>query len=438
MENKRDKIPKIQVAKKPFEFLRNNKLRYSVIYGGAGSAKSWQVAIYLITHKFLTEPGVGIMCVRKTRPSVKISCYALIKHLLDKLEIEYVENKTELIITSVQTGAWFKFSGLDDPEKIKSIEGINYIWIEEATEITKKDDMQLNLRCRAVNRYGQNRIYRTFNPIDPIGNAWLKEITDKLNGETKGLKYQLYNTEVLHVTHKDNPFLAPEEREQIENLQNEDKEYDKIYRLGQWATPTYIVYDNWDIVQKIPEDCHLTYYGVDFGYVNPSAVVKCQTNDEGKDVYLSEVIYQTKLTNTELIEKMKMSIDFNDIIVADAAEPDRIEEIRGAGFNAIPATKGKNSLTEGIDRCKRKRLHILESSANIIKELKGYKYKVDKSDNILEEPLPFRDHAMDAMRYAIKKLDTDLNISTGFTFFELENEDDEFNKINDDRMWNVL
>ena len=409
---KQESTPTIQVAEKPYRFLTKASKRHAVMYGGAASAKSWQTAIYLVLHKFGRESGVGILCVRKTRPSVKASCYALIKTILSMAGMvsgkHYIENKTELTITSKLTGSWFRFGGLDDPEKIKSIEGINYVWVEEATEISRSDYLQLNLRCRAYNPSGsKNRLYRTFNPVDPAGNKWLKDLTDNPPADT----------EVLKVTHTDNPFLAQEERDQIENLINEDDQYDKIYRLGEWATPTFIIYNNWDIVDLVPNGYNITYYGIDFGYTSPSAIVKCQTNEEAKDVYISEDVYRTRLTNSDLIEQIKAcGITFNDVIVADAAEPDRIEEIRQAGYNIWPASKGQGSLTEGIDRCKRKRLHILDTAINIIEEIQGYKNKVDKDENVLEEPVPFRDHAMDAMRYAIKKLDTDLGIVLGIDF----------------------
>ena len=409
-----EKQPIIQAAEKPYRFLCRAYKRHVVLYGGAGAAKSWQIAIYLILHKFLQEPGVGILCLRKTMPAVRKSCYRLIIHLLAKAEISYTENKSNLIITSTDTGAWFEFGGLDDPEKLKSLEGINYIWAEETTEIAAKDYLQLNIRCRAKNPYGFNRLFRSFNPVDPVTNKWLKKITDNPPDDT----------EVLKLLHTDNPFLSEIEREQIERLRTEDAEYDKIYRLGEWATPTFIIYTNWDNYSDSPEHYPLVYYGLDFGYTNPTALVKIQTDDTARDIYMREIVYQTKLTNTDLIERIKHSeITQEDVIVADAAEPDRIAEIRQAGYNIHPAKKGQGSVTEGIDRCKRKRIHVHESSASLIEELGGYKNKVDKDDNISEDPVPFRDHGMDAMRYAVKKLDTDLGIVLGVEFIIPENDD---------------
>ena len=85
-------------------------------------------------------------------------------------------------------------------------------------------------------------------------------------------------------------------------------------------------------------------------------------------------------------------------IYADSAEPARIEEIRRAGFNIYPSDK---SIKDGIDFIKRQKLHILKDSVNLIKEIGGYKYKEDKDGNVMDEPVKFRDHLVDAMRYAI-------------------------------------
>jgi len=109
-----------------------------LLYGGAASAKSWSLALFLVK-KLYAETNIGCMVVRKTLPAVKTSCLKLIKHWLDLLEIDYIENKVECYINIVGSGSSFYFVGLDDVEKKKSFEGINYVWIEEATEITKKE-----------------------------------------------------------------------------------------------------------------------------------------------------------------------------------------------------------------------------------------------------------------------------------------------------------
>jgi len=394
---------RLRVAKRAYRWLsESQKARFHVLYGGASSAKSWSMAMYLAVEKFWKLPGVGILIVRKTQPSVAISCWRLMIHWLSELDLlrKCRVNNTSRMIWA-PNGSFMQFVGLDDPEKLKSIEGINYVWIEEATEIQEHDLWQLHIRCRGKNPHENNCIFLTFNPVDPIRNQWLRDMT-KLAPEGTYLQRPI---RVLMLTYKDNPFLAPEERATIEGLVDSDAEYNKIYRLGEWATPTNIIYDNYDVVETFPEIDDYGY-GLDFGYANPTAMVWCGVKDE-TDLYLREVIYETHLHNQDLIDKLPgIGITRNDMIVADSAEPAYIDEIAAAGWNVYPCVKsggqGNASFVRtGIDRVKRHRIHIHAESVNLIEEIGQYKWRQSKGGDVLDEPLKFRDHALDAVRYYV-------------------------------------
>ena len=94
------------------------------------------------------------------------------------------------------------------------------------------------------------------------------------------------------------------------------------------------------------------------------------------------------------------------VIKCDCADPERIEEIRRAGFNAEPCMKGANSVKNGIDKIKQHSLYITKRSVDVLKEIKSYKWKEDKDGRVLDEPLKFNDHAMDALRYACGDINT--------------------------------
>ena len=105
------------------------------------------------------------------------------------------------------------------------------------------------------------------------------------------------------------------------------------------------------------------------------------------------------MTNADLIRRLGELIeDKNKPIYADSAEPNRIQEITNNGFNCHPSDK---SVKDGIDFVKRKKLHIHQDSEDLLKEIKGYKWKEDKDGNVLEDPLKFNDHLLDALRYAL-------------------------------------
>ncbi len=126
-------------------------------------------------------------------------------------------------------------------------------------------------------------------------------------------------------------------------------------------------------------------------------------------LYVRELLYKTRLTNNDLIDELKkMNLRKNAYIFCDAEDPPRIEEIYRAGFNAVKSMK---EVKQGIDFVKRFKLKITKSSINLIKEIKSYSWKVDKNGKILDEPVKFNDHLMDAMRYAVYSYFKQFNIA---------------------------
>lgn len=387
----------VEVAPKNYNFLLDNAhIRNLLLYGGAGSAKSWSVAQYLLFEKFYKLQRIGILVVRKTLPALKSSAYELMLAQLRRYDLPHELNKSDLRITFGTN--FILFRGLDDVEKVKSIEGINYVWVEEATEITQFDFLQLSLRARADNPNPGciNQIFLSFNPVDET--SFLKPLTE----------VPKKNMKVCHSTFRDNPFLAPEEKAVIEDLINHDITYDAIYNKGLWASPGNVVYTNWRVIVDWPKRFDYISYGLDFGYNAPTALIQIGVRDGV--LYERELLYKTKLTNSDLITKLHELIPpplRGCVIVADSAEPDRIEEIYKAGFNIHPAVKGKNSVKDGIDKVKRFRTLIHNESTNLIAEKRAYKWKQDKNGNILDEVVPFKDHLMDAERYCISLLNFD-------------------------------
>jgi PBSX family phage terminase large subunit len=392
----------IPVNRKPYEWLQAHKKRIALLYGGASSSKSHTVAQFLVYERFCKLKGIGILVVRKTRPAVKTSCWRLLERYLGKAKVQYKPNLADLTIALPERGNFILCDGLDNIGKKKSIEGINYIWVAEMaglssdTRITQREFHLLDTICRNTPVAGCiNQIYGTFNPVDPVGNEWIENLTKR--GDTEDMS-------ILHLNHNENPFLSVAEHETIERLADKDPEYDKIYRKGEWATPSFIIYSNWDVVEQMPEKFDDRMWGLDFGYSgNPAALVE-QRWCGPDDVYERERIYQTNLTNPELIAKMKMIItEPTDEIVADCAEPKSIQEMRNAGFNIHPCQKGPDSVNFGINKVQSVRTHITADSLNMQKEKRGYKWKQDKDERQLDKPVKFMDHLMDAERYAIAR-----------------------------------
>ena len=377
-------MAKIRIIGKFDEFFVDNRNKEVLVsYGGAGSGKSYSTAQHIIL-RALEEKGKRFLITRKTLPALRMSCLQLVKDLLSEYEIPYEFNKSisEMWIGDNQ----ILFKSLDNPEKIKSSE-FNYIWAEEATELTHQDYLQLRLRLRRKNEL-KNQLIMTLNPIDQF--HWIRtQILD-----TPGI-----DTASLQSNYKMNPFLPDEYIEQLEGLAEVDENYYRIYALGEWGVLQNLIYPNWDVVDRMPENYDEIVYGLDFGYVNPTALLEIRIKEN--EIWIKEIIYQSHLTNAELIDLLKEKIDRGVSIYADSAEPQRIEEIYQAGFNVYSSEK---DVSFGINKVKQYKMHVLEDSVNLIKEIRSYKWKEDKEGRILEEPVKFNDHAMDAMRYALASI----------------------------------
>ena len=365
-------------------FLRSTQKRINLIFGGAGSGKSYTIAQHLIIDKFLKERNKRILTVRKTLPSLRITAYQLTLDLLGEYGIPYQQNKSEMTL-SFRDNVWL-FKSLDDREKIKSYEA-NYCWIEEATEIAHDDYLQLDLRLRRQTE-GINQMFLSFNPISKLNWIYTELIAKNVDIGTN------------HTTYLDNPFLNEAYVKRLTGLVDVDETFHQVYALGQWGVLKNIIYSNYKLIDRFPKSFDETIYGLDFGYNNPSALVEIGLKDNVP--YLWEQLYQTGLTTPDLIGRMdSLKIDKKAKIYGDSEDPNAIEQIFQAGYNIHPCRKGKGSVKAGIDYCKSRKLFIHQESANLIAELQSYKWREDKNGNVLEEPVKFKDHLCDSFRMAL-------------------------------------
>lgn len=401
----------IPVLEKPYAWLRSGgDTRFFILFGGASSGKSRTVALYLPAEKMFAQKNIGILVVRKTQPAVRKSCWRNVLAYCHKIKRntnrQFISRQTPELMIRADNGSFVQFEGLDDVEKLKSIEGINYVWVEEATEITERDLIQLSLRARNANPYGLNQIILTFNPVDPAGNAWLKKLTDPVGDDKQEAEGEFlkHKTKVMRLTIDDNPLLPQAERDIVEALVDQDDEYYKIYRLGQWAMPTQIIYRRWAIVPEIPANVKgQRIWGLDYGYsTSPAALVEIVFAGENA-LYEREHLYRTNLTNPELIEFLKGVVPEGEQIVADSAEPKSNQELRNAGLNVIDAEKGPDSVQFGIRAVQAISTNVTADSANLIHEKRMYKWQTDNNGDVKSpaKPVKLHDHLMDAERYAI-------------------------------------
>lgn len=199
--------------------------RILMVYGGAGSGKSYFVAQKLVL-RFIHERGHKFLILRKQQVNIKDSVWALILEVLLQFQFFSIKiNKSDRTITNLENGNVFLFRGLDEPEKIKSVQGISSMWLEESTEFLYNDFTQLLLRIRGRHENYVQYIL-SFNPISEY--HWLKtKLIDKLD--------KMPEAKYLHTTYKHNMFLTEQDHAQLESLKHTNPLYYQVYCLGEWG-----------------------------------------------------------------------------------------------------------------------------------------------------------------------------------------------------------
>lgn len=237
--------------------LLNCDKRYLVLYGGAGSGKSYFVAQQYIP-KLMANPDMKLLVVRKTGLTNRDTTFDVLKTIINT---SYIQDKNGNMISLSESrffdinetymtikgknGSKVIFRGIKDDkerEKVKSIQGITDIWIEEASELEEADFNQLDIRMRGKGR--KKHMILTFNPIDV--NHWLKKVfIDSDEKKDDSL--------VIKTTYKDNGFLDDAYIKLLESYKRTDPYYYDVYCLGNWGVLGNTVFDANAINNRIRE-----------------------------------------------------------------------------------------------------------------------------------------------------------------------------------------
>ena len=392
----------LQIKKNVFNakylpYLESYSNRFEVYFGGAASGKSYFVAQKKLFANLTKERRVTLIA-RKVGRTNRYSTFALIEGLIKSWGLArfFRINKSDLYIINETNGNRLLFVGREDVEKLKSIAGVTDIWIEEASEITEDDFKQINLRLRG-SEVKEKQIILSFNPVS--ANHWLKKYFFDNKPE---------NCVSIHSTYKDNRFLSDDDRAEIERLAEVDPVYWRIYGLGEWGILGGHILTNYRIEDFEPYDFKnrwilgRQYNGIDWGFNDPAAFIKVGFHD-GK-IYVYDEFYQRGLDNSELIKIGKDFFDHGARITADSSEPARIKEWKKEGFKIKGAKKGSDSVRFGLDFLRRHEIVINRSCQNFISEIQNYVYRKDKNGELLEEPVDFNNHLIDALRYALEDI----------------------------------
>lgn len=377
--------------------LFTNHLRYEIAWGGAGSGKSHMVARKIL-YRILKESDVkhNFLIIRKVDRTIKKSVWTLVKNIISKwgLTNEFSFNQTDRTMVYKANGSQIMFSGLDDVEKLKSIEGVTSIWCEEATELLQEDFEQLDLRLRGEHGC-LKQITLSFNPISD--QHWIKKVffDDPIEGVFD-----------LHTTYLDNSFIDDDYKLVMSNKKKSNPRYYNIYALGHWGTAEGLVFSN--VEQRLirPEEIVGLdqVQGLDFGYTNdPTAFNESYVDDVNKIIYVYDGFYEKGLSNDAIFE-MVMGLKLHKrMTTADSAEPKSIDYLATKGMRIRGAKKGADSINAGLDYLLDYKIvvnaHLLEFQT----EFDNYAWAVDKeTKKPTNKPMDDFNHFIDSLRYAFE------------------------------------
>lgn len=362
---------------------------YKVIQGGMRAGKTVAIMI-LLTGYAESYPNSTITVVGQSYGHLKDGPIADFKSIMKSTGRWDDErfNKSELNY-EFANGSVLQFRSID---KMKA-HGLSrdVLFMNEANAFTYETFDQLASRT-------EDFVIVDYNPTSKF---WAHE--ELVEGKHKN------RTSFTILTYKDNEALSPQVVENIESHKPADGEepsnYWTVYGLGQIGSLEGNVYSGWveSSAEEISATGRLVRYGLDFGFSNDeSALVAVYDMGENR-LGIVEKVFEKGILNSKYAEKFNVAqVDSSVLIVADAARPEAIAEIKAAGFRIVPADKNAGSVLRGIERVSEKQIYY--AGENLKREYLSYAWRKKRSGEILDEPQDGNDHLMDALRYAVDDL----------------------------------
>ncbi|QIK58282.1 PBSX family phage terminase large subunit [Erysipelothrix sp. HDW6A] len=384
------------------EHMMNNQNRKQHYFGGSSSGKSFSLAQRTVLDVL---EGRNYLICRNVATTIKRSVFNEIVKAMNNFKVrKYFDvNKSDFVITCTLNQSQILFTGLDDTEKVKSITPIKGvltdIWVEEATECNLKSIKQLEKRLRGRSKF-KKRMTFSYNPV--LKTSWL--YTEYFNGLWQDDKQYVEGNDVsiLKTTYKDNLFLSQDD---VDGMENETDPYHyEVYTLGNWGVLGAVIFKNWKVKEFDKEAFEKYRHGNDWGFSDdPFAYVRVSVDElkKKKKLYICDDLQATNLSNEEAAELIR-PIVASSLITSDSAEPKSIEKFKELRINAKAAKKGPGSLEFGIKFLQSLEIIVHPSCQNIINELSVYRFKEDKSGNVLPIPVDKDNHGIDALRYALE------------------------------------
>ena len=389
-----------------------NDWRYALLCGGRGNGRSGTASRYTISQLLSKEPTRGLI-MRATREDIRTSSWqGIMDRIIEQnaeplfritendMSIEYGENSIRAM--------GFRASSGSLTARLKSLEGINFVWIEEAEEIGEEEFRKLDDTLRTVK--GRIRIVLTMNT--PQRTHWIMQKWFDLgpHSETQGfyiprLKESVRDVLYIPGTWRENePNLDLATIERYQNYRKTKPDY--YWQVIEGLSPETKmgrIYNGWREVPDVPSGARLVGHWLDFGFDPDPAAIGSVYYFNGEYI-VDEKLYATGLVNADLARHLKLLSPAP--IIADSAEPKSIEELKRCDVsNVIPCSKGPDSVDFGIKHVQGIKVCYTSQSVNIKREYENYTFKLDRDGNNLgvEDP-KCANHHMSGIRYFMMEM----------------------------------
>jgi phage terminase large subunit len=364
--------------------------RYKGAHGGRGSGKSHAFAEAVIEAHVMDQRRRTV-CVREIQKSLSQSVKRLLELKIEQLGVQSYFEVQETQIKSTQGDGLIIFQGMQNhtSDSIKSLEGYDCAWVEEAQSLSQRS---LDL-LRPTIRKPESELWFTWNPrnsTDPIDVL--------LRGENTPPR-----TTVCQVNYKDNPWFPDVLKSEMEYDRGRDPDkYKHVWLGGYVGNSEARVFRNWTIEEFETPDNATHRLGADWGFAtDPTVLVRCHVI--GRTIYVDHEAYRV---GCEIMDTPDLFLTVPESekwpIVADNARPETISHMQRHGFPKImPAVKGPKSVEEGVEWLKSHDIVVHPRCKHTIDELTCYSYKTDGLTGAILPVLADRDnHLIDALRYA--------------------------------------
>lgn len=396
-----------------YDFIDNWEHKFYFLVGGYGSSKSYHVAVKLIK-KLLQEKRKALV-IREVFDTIRDSCFDLLEEVANAMGVEeYLTFTTSPMQVRFKNGSRIIFKGMDKPAKLKSLNGVSVVWIEECSEVKYEGFKEILGRLRHPTL--SNHIILSTNPVSKSNWCYKHFFQDRKNNVLILDDEELYrkrimivgNTYYHHSTVDDNFFVPASYVEQLDDLQVHDPDLYRVARKGQFGINGTLVFPQFEVQphEKVLElmkavKSPLEKNGMDFGFVTSyNAALRMLIDHEKKILYIYREYYSRNKTDPEIAEDME---DWKDIVIkADCAEPKAIKFYKQAGFRMKACKKFKGSRSMYTKKVKRfKKIICSDACPNTIDELKELTFAVDKDGEIIEDEFNIDPHTLSAIWYGL-------------------------------------